>query len=109
MSEKNDTIAGESPSPDAAGEKWLFRLYVTDHTPKCISALENLKRFCEEHLAGKYEIELVDLLEKPWLAKDDQIIAIPTLIRKLPEPVRKLIGTLNDTERLLVGLELTSK
>lgn len=109
MSEKTYTIAEESQTPDAAGEKWLLRLYVVGRTPKCVAALANLTRFCEDHLAGRYEIDIVDLEKNPRLAKDDQIIAIPTLIRKLPEPLRRLIGTLSDTERLLVGLELKSK
>jgi circadian clock protein KaiB len=92
--------------PDA---KWLLRLYVAGRTPKCITALENLQRFCEEHMAGRYEIEVVDLLENPRLAKDDQIIAIPTLVKKLPEPLKKVIGNLGDTERMLVGLDMKPK
>ena len=76
------------------------------HPDWSVIALDNLKRFCEERMAGRYEIEVVDLLENPRLAKDDQIIAIPTLVRKLPEPLRKIIGNLSDTERMLVGLDL---
>src|SRR5215213_5868211 len=87
-------------------EKWALRLYTAGQTPKSLAAIKNLKRVCEEHLAGRYEIEIVDLLKNPRLAKDDQIVAIPTLVRKLPDPVRKIIGDLSDTERALVGLQL---
>jgi circadian clock protein KaiB len=87
-------------------EKWQLRLYTAGQTPKSLAAIKNLKRVCEEHLAGRYEIEIVDLLKNPRLAKDDQIVAIPTLVRKLPDPVRKIIGDLSDTERALVGLQL---
>ena len=85
---------------------WQLRLYVAGQTPKCLTAFANLKKLCEEHLAGEYEIEIIDLLEHPQLAQGDQILAIPTLVRKLPEPVRKIIGDLSDTERTLVGLQL---
>ena len=85
---------------------WELRLYVAGQTPKCLKAYANLKKICEEHLAGQYTIEVIDLLENPRLAQDDQIFAIPTLVRKLPEPVRKIIGDLADTERTLVGLQL---
>ena len=88
------------------GEKWELRLYTAGQTPKSLAAIKNLKKVCEEHLAGRYEIEIVDLLKNPRLAKDDQIVAIPTLVRKLPDPVRKIIGDLSDTERALVGLQL---
>jgi circadian clock protein KaiB len=87
-------------------ESWELRLYVAGATPRAITALENLKKICEEHLAGKYTIEVVDLLKNPKLASGDQILALPTLVRKLPEPVRKIIGDLSDTERVLVGLDL---
>ncbi len=90
-------------------EKWELRLYTAGQTPKSLAAIKNLKRVCEEHLAGRYEIEIVDLLKNPRLAKDDQIVAIPTLVRKLPDPVRKIIGDLSDTERALVGLQLRPK
>ena len=83
-----------------------FRLYVAGQTPKSLAAFANLKKICEEHVAGKYRIEIIDLLENPTLAKGDQILAIPTLVRKLPEPVRKIIGDLSNTERVLVGLDL---
>jgi circadian clock protein KaiB len=107
MSQETQAPAAEAPHGEDG--KWLMRLYVTGRTPKCVAALENLKRFCEERMAGRYEIEVVDLLENPRLAKDDQIIAIPTLVRKLPEPLRKVIGNLSDTERLLVGFDLKPK
>ncbi len=83
-----------------------LRLYVAGQTPKSVAAFSNLKKICEEHLAGQYEIEVVDLLKHPQLASGDQILAIPTLVRKLPEPIRKIIGDLSDTERVLVGLNL---
>jgi circadian clock protein KaiB len=89
-----------------ASEKWELRLYTAGQSPKSLAALSNLKRVCEEHLAGRYSIEVIDLLKNPRLAKDDQIVAIPTLVRKLPEPLRKLVGDLSDTERTLVGLQL---
>jgi len=87
-------------------EIWNLRLYVAGQTPKSIAAFANLKKICEEHLKGKYNIEVIDLLENPKLAKGDQILAIPTLVRKLPEPIRKIIGDLSNTERVLVGLNL---
>jgi circadian clock protein KaiB len=86
--------------------EWELRLYVAGRTPKSVAAFANLKKICEEHLAGKYRIEVVDLLENPQLAKGDQILAIPTLVRKLPEPIKKIIGDLSHTERVLVGLDL---
>jgi circadian clock protein KaiB len=88
------------------GGTYQLRLYVAGQTPKSIAAFANLKRICEEHLAGQYRIEVVDLLKDPALAKGDQILAIPTLVRKLPEPIRKIIGDLSDTERVLVGLDV---
>ena len=89
-----------------AAKKWQLRLYVAGQTPKSQTALANLKLICEEHLKGQYTIEVIDLTKTPQLAKDDQILAIPTLIRKLPEPLRKIIGDLSNTERVLVGLNL---
>lgn len=85
---------------------WNLRLYVAGRSPKSLQAIVNLQRLCEEHLPGRYTIELVDLLEEPQLAEGDQIVAIPTLVRKLPEPMRKIIGDLSNTERTLVGLDL---
>jgi circadian clock protein KaiB len=96
-----------TPQPEEApAEVWLLRLYVAGQTPKSLAAFANLKRICEEHLAGQYEIEVIDLLENPQLARGDQILAIPTLVRKLPPPVRKIIGDLSNTERVLVGLDV---
>lgn len=92
----------------ADNEFWELRLYVAGQTPKSLTAFANLQRYCQEYLEGKYRIEVVDLLEHPHLAQTDQIVAIPTLIRKLPEPVRKIIGDLSNKERVLVGLELVS-
>lgn len=89
-----------------ADEAWELCLYVTDRSPKCLAAIENLQRACEEHLAGHYRIEVVDLLENPRLAADDQILAVPTVVRKLPLPIRTIVGDLSDTERFLVGLQL---
>ena len=91
----------------AAKDKiWNLRLYVAGQTPKSITAFTNLKKICEEHLAGEYSIEVIDLLKNPQLAKGDQIIALPTLVRKLPEPIKKIIGDLANTERVLVGLDI---
>lgn len=87
-------------------EVWELRLYVAGQTPKSIAALSNLKSICEEHLAGRYKIEVIDLLKNPKLARDEQIVAIPTLVRKLPDPIRRIVGDLSDTERALVGLQL---
>jgi len=87
-------------------ELWRLRLYVAGQTPKSLKAFSNLKTICETHLSGRYSIEVIDLVERPQLSKGDQILAIPTLVRRLPEPVRKIIGDLSDTERVLVGLDL---
>ncbi len=89
-----------------APEHWNLRLYVAGQTPKSLAALTNLKKVCEEHLAGQYTIEVIDLLVNPQLARGDQIVAIPTLVRKLPEPMRRIIGDMSNTERVLVGLDL---
>ncbi|MFZ0321818.1 MAG: circadian clock KaiB family protein [Candidatus Sulfotelmatobacter sp.] len=88
------------------GEVWQLRLYVAGQTPRSVAAFANLKKICEEHLAGRYNIEVVDLVKHPQLAAGDQILAIPTLVRKLPQPLRKIVGDLRDTERALVGLQL---
>ena len=91
---------------DEPQEIWQLRLYVAGQTPKSMAAFTNLKDICENHLKGKYEIEVIDLLENPKLAKGDQIFAIPTLVRKLPQPIRKMIGDLSNEEKVLVGLNL---
>jgi circadian clock protein KaiB len=87
-------------------EIWQLRLYVAGQTAKSIAAFANLKKICEEHLKGRYRIEVIDLTKNPALAKGDQILALPTLVRKLPEPVKKIIGDLSNTERVLVGLDI---
>ena len=87
-------------------ERWDLRLYTAGQSPKSLAALSNLKRICDEHLAGRYSIEVIDLMKNPRLAKDDEIVAIPTLVRKLPMPLRKVIGDLSNEERALVGLQL---
>ena len=92
--------------PVAYESKWTLRLYVAGQTPKAIAAYANLKEICEEYLQGSYQIEVIDLLVNPTLAKDDQILALPTLVRKLPEPIKKIIGDLSNTERVLVGLDI---
>ena len=102
------TTPGEPPE-DGGSEFWDLRLYVAGQTPKSVSALSNLKKFCEEHLAGKYRIEVIDLVQNPKLARTDQILAIPTLVRRLPAPMRKIIGDLSDKERVLVGFNLNPR
>ena len=99
----------DSPELENAVDAWELRLYVAGQSVKAEAALENLKRICEDHLSGRYRIEVIDLLKTPQLARGDQIIAIPTLVRKLPQPLRKLIGDLSNTERVLVGLDLRPK
>lgn len=103
---KGDSVRAATAKPD---EQWTLRLYVAGQSPKSAAAFDNLKRICEEQLRGRYRIEVIDLLKNPRLAKDDQILAIPTLVRKLPLPVRRIIGDLSDTERVLVGLDLRQK
>lgn len=102
----------ETASPEEKSVKVIqyeLRLYVAGQTPKSLSAFDNLKKICEEHLAGQYHIEVIDLLKNPQLASGDQILAIPTLVRKLPAPIRKIIGDLSNTERVLIGLDLLRK
>jgi len=86
---------------------FVLRLYVAGQTPKCMRAFTNLKRICEEHLSNRYRIEMIDLLEDPGLARGDQILAVPTLVRRMPEPVKKIIGDLSNTQRVLAGLEVS--
>jgi circadian clock protein KaiB len=104
MSEYDTDTPTEQHGSIAA--EFELRLYVAGQTPKSIAAFANLRRICEQHLAGRYHIEVIDLLENPRLALGDQILAIPTLVRKLPAPIRKLIGDLSNTERVLVGLDI---
>jgi circadian clock protein KaiB len=107
MAKRQNIKNAQGAAADAStAENWDLRLYIAGQTPRAIRALDNLKLLCEEHLAGKYHIEVIDLLRTPQLAKGDQIIAVPTLVRKLPRPVRKIIGDLSNTERVLVGLDL---
>jgi circadian clock protein KaiB len=87
-------------------ETQILRLYIAGQTPRSVAAFANLKRICEQHLAGRYRIEIIDLIQKPQLAAGDQILAVPTLVRRLPEPVRKIIGDLSNTDRVLVGLDV---
>lgn len=98
----------KSDSPSRPAKLRQLRLYVAGQTPKSLTAFSNLKKICEDHLKGRYRIEVLDLLEQPQLSKGDQILAVPTLVRKLPQPVRKIIGDLSNTERVLVGLDLRS-
>lgn len=101
------TVARKS-KPGDSEEHWELRLYVAGQTPRSVEAFAHLERICEEHLHGRYSIEVVDLLENPTLAVGDQIIAIPTVVRRLPAPMKKIIGDLSNKERVLVGLDLTS-
>ena len=100
MAVKREENKAENP------KEWELRLYVAGQTPKSITALANLKKFCEEHLKGQYTIEVIDLVKQPQLARGDQILAIPTLVRKLPSPMKKIIGDLSNTEKVLVGMDL---
>jgi circadian clock protein KaiB len=93
-------------APAVSAPEWMLRLYVADNTLKSIAAFQNLEQLCEEYLAGRYRIEVIDLTKNPQLAQGDQILAVPAVVRKLPAPIRKIIGTLADTERVLVGLDL---
>jgi circadian clock protein KaiB len=103
---KRSTKPPAPAGPAATTETWELRLYVAGQTPRSVAAFTNLKKLCEEHLRGRYKIEVIDLLQQPQLAAGDQILAIPTLVRKLPEPLRRVIGDLRNTERTLVGLNL---
>lgn len=107
MSEPTGMASGDAQDPlPADAESWVLRLYVAGQTPRSLAAISNLHRICDEYLAGNCQVEVVDLLEAPQLAEGDQIIAIPTLVRRLPLPMRKVIGDLSDAERTLVGLQL---
>jgi circadian clock protein KaiB len=103
---KKSSATKRPPAKNANRDFWRLRLYIAGHTANSILAITNLKKICEEQLQGKYRIEVIDLLEKPQLAKGDQIIAIPTLVRRLPPPVKKIIGNLSRTESVIVGLDL---
>ena len=103
---KTATPSHEAKPAVPVPRAWELRLYVAGPTPKSLTAFRNLEKICEEHLAGRYQIEVIDLLKNPQLAQGDQILAVPTLVRKLPAPIRKIIGTLSNTERVLIGLDL---
>jgi circadian clock protein KaiB len=106
MNTKTPPRRAAGPQRPPAAPVWQLRLYVTDSTPKSLAALANLKRFCETQLKTRYRITVIDLVKHPHLAKGDQILAVPTVVRRLPRPVRTIIGTLSDTARVLVGLDL---
>ena len=103
----------EDPAPEADPDRdpthYHLRLYVAGQTTKSLAAMSNLKRFCEEHLAGRYDIEVIDLMKNPQLAAGDQILAIPTLVRRLPSPLKRIIGDLSSTEKVMVGLDIRPK
>ncbi len=94
---------------ETEAKKWNLRLYVAGQTPKSVTALANLKRICDEHMNGEYAVEVIDLMENPQLARRDQIVAIPTLVRELPSPLKRIIGDLSNTERVLVGLDVVAR
>jgi circadian clock protein KaiB len=100
------TAARKQRPAAAAAPAWELRLYIAGHTQKSVTAFANLKRICEEHLKGQYRLEVIDLLKNPQLARGDQILAVPTLVRKLPQPMKKIIGDLSNEERVLVGLDV---
>jgi circadian clock protein KaiB len=103
---KKSSASKRRPAKSSRSDFWRLRLYIAGQTPNSIAAIANLKKICQDQLQGKYRIEVIDLLEKPQLAKGDQIIAIPTLVRRLPPPVKKIIGNLSKTESVVVGLDL---
>ena len=107
MKEHDETDTAAAPT--AHEEFWDLKLYVAGQTPKSMAALANLKKLCDEHLAGRYRVEVIDLVKNPQLARSDQILAIPTLVRRLPEPMRKIIGDLSNQERVLVGLDVGTR
>jgi circadian clock protein KaiB len=108
MTAKRAAKKARSKAPRKRSPEYLLRLYVAGHTPRAMKALANLEKICEEHLAGRYSIEVVDLLKNPALARGHQILALPTVVRQLPQPVKKVIGDFSDLERVLVGLDLLS-
>jgi circadian clock protein KaiB len=107
----DDTLPADEPAADPDGDpgRYRLRLYVAGQSAKSMTAMRNLERFCEEHLAGRYEIEVIDLMKNPQLAAGDQILAIPTLVRRLPSPLKRIIGDLSNTEKVLVGLDIRPK
>ena len=109
VSTKTGLAALEKPAEKRSTERYVLRLYITGMTPRSTMALENIRKICEEHLRGRYDLEVVDVYQKPTLAEGEQIIAAPTLIKKLPLPLRRLIGDMADTKKLLVGLDLRER
>jgi circadian clock protein KaiB len=105
----DDRAILEGAMQEAVGEKYVLRLYVTGMTPRSTEAFATIKSICEEHLEGRYDLEVIDIYQHPALAKDEQIVAVPTLIKKLPAPLRRFIGNLSDEERVLMGLDLRRK
>ena len=106
---KKTSIDWEEQASKRKDEKYVLRLYVTGQTPKSVRAIANIKAICEEHLKGRYDLQVIDIYQRPALAQDEQILAAPTLIRKLPLPLRRLVGDLSKTERVLLGLDLREK
>ena len=111
MKDNETTIGFEkaTANADAGAEKYILRLYITGMTPRSRAAVENVKKICQEHLANNYELEVIDVYQQPTLAKGEQIIAAPTLIKKLPLPLRRLIGDMSATDRVLLGLDIKKK
>ena len=109
MKKNTEKDSKQKMAMEAPKEKYVLRLYVTGLTPRSTQATRNIRKICEEHLKGRYELEVIDIYQQPELAKEGEIIAAPTLIKKLPLPLRKLIGTMSDTERVLVGLNIAHK
>lgn len=103
---KQETAHAGSRTAGHVQPEWELRLYIAGKTPRSVAALRNLEQICEQHLKGRYRIEVIDLMVNPQLSRDDQIVAVPTLVRKLPEPIKKIIGDLSNVERVLVGLQL---
>jgi circadian clock protein KaiB len=103
---KKNRIGIAHPDAPHPGAEWKLRLYVAGQTPKSLTAFANLRRICEEHLSGHYQIEVIDLLKQPELAQMDQIIALPTLVRRLPQPIKRIVGDLSNSERVVVGMNL---
>ena len=108
MTTSQPAVPTDAHTPGADDARWELRLYVAGQTPRSLRAIANLQRICEEQLAGQYHIEVIDLTQHPQLAKGDEILALPTLVRKLPPPMRKIIGDLSDSEKVLVGLQILS-
>ena len=102
-------VSAVDQAQKAADQKWVLRLYIAGQTPKSLTALSNLRKICEGHLGRKYKIEIIDLMKNPKLAKEHQIVAIPTLVRNLPVPLKKIIGDLSNTEKVLIGLDLQQR